>query len=65
MKQSAMIYFVLDGKSDQPRLRIEDGATGHDGVWRSWCANEYIPPESFWQVCAEYWNNRTTDLEGD
>jgi len=57
-KSEAMIYFVLDSKTTSPRLRIEDGKTYPDGTWHSWCEREYIPPESFFQVCAEYWSNR-------
>ena len=57
-KSEAKIYFVLDSKTTSPRLRIEDGKFYPDGTWYSWCEREYIPPESFFQVCAEYWQNR-------
>jgi hypothetical protein len=57
-KQEARIYFVLDSKTDSPRLRIEDGKTYPDGTWRSWCEQEYLPPESFFEVCGNWWSNR-------
>lgn len=57
-KQTAMMYFVLDSKSERPRIRIENGAVYPDGTWHSWCEQELMPPESFFQVVAEYWNNR-------
>ena len=58
MKQEARIYFVLDSKTETPRLRIEDGMVYPDGVWRSWCELEYLPPEIFFKLCAEWWMNR-------
>jgi len=57
-KQTARIYFVMDSKSDKPRMRIEDGAIYPDGTWHSWCEREYLLPDSFIDVCAEYAKNR-------
>lgn len=57
-KQSAMIYLVLDGKSERPRIRIEDGKTMPDGTWSSWCELEYLTADSFFEACADYWKNR-------
>ena len=58
-KQTARIYFVMDSKSDKPRMRIEDGAIYPDGTWHSWCEREYMLPDSFIDVCAEYAKNRS------
>ena len=57
-EQEAKMYFVLDGKTDKPRMRIEDGKFYPDGSWHSWCEREYMIPEMFMELCAEYWKNR-------
>jgi hypothetical protein len=44
------VSFVLDDKSPRPRIRIEVG---------TWCDFEVMPPTIFFQVCAEYWKNKT------
>ena len=43
------VDFVLDDKSPRPRIRIEIG---------TWYECEIMPPEIFFQLCAEYWENR-------
>ena len=43
------VDFVLDDKSQRPRIRIEIG---------TWYECEIMPPEIFFQLCAEYWENR-------
>jgi hypothetical protein len=57
-KQTAMIYFVLDSKTDQPRMRIEDGKVYPDGTWHSWCDREYLIPDGFIDLCVEYRSNQ-------
>ncbi len=55
-EQTAMIYFVLDSKTDKPRIRIEDGKTYPDGTWHSWCEREYLLPDNFLDLCKERLN---------
>ena len=43
------ITFVLDSKSPRPRIRIEVG---------TWSEMEVMPPEIFFQLCAEYWSHK-------
>ena len=57
-EQEATILFVMDSKTTQPRMRIEDGKHYPDGTWHSWCNREYMIPDGFMQLCAEYWSNR-------
>lgn len=57
-EQTAMIYFVMDSKTDKPRIRIEDGKVYPDGTWHHWCEREYLIPETFLGLCAEYVKNR-------
>jgi len=49
------VTFVMDSKSPRPRIRIEVG---------TWFDCEVMPPEVFFQLCSEWWNNRSPDLEG-
>jgi len=44
------VTFVMDSKSPRPRIRIEVG---------TWFDCEIMPPEIFFQLCAEWWQNRS------
>ena len=57
-EQEARIYFVMDSKTDKPRMRIEDGKFYPDGTWHSWCQLEYLIPDTFMELCYRYWENR-------
>ena len=46
------VIFVMDGASPRPRIRIEIG---------TWCDLEILPPEVFFKLCAEWWQNRTPE----
>ena len=43
------VIFVMDGKSPRPRIRIEVG---------TWSEMEIMPPDRFFELCAEYWKNK-------
>lgn len=43
------VDFVLDSESPRPRIRIEVG---------TWSEFEVMPPDRFFELCAEYWKNR-------
>ena len=49
LKQNANVTLVFDDKSDKPRVRLEVG---------TWYDIEFLPSDSFFKVCAEYWKNR-------
>ena len=46
------VTFVMDSDSPRPRVRIDVG------TWY-WC--EIMPPEIFFQLCAEWWENRESE----
>jgi hypothetical protein len=48
------ITFVLDSKSPRPRIRIEGG---------TWSEMEIMPPDRFFELCAEYWKKKETTHE--
>jgi len=43
------VVFVMDGKSERPRIRVEIG---------TWYEIEIMPPEVFFKLCSEWWSNR-------
>ena len=45
------VDFVLDSKSPRPRIRIEVG---------TWSEMEIMPPDRFFELCAEYWKKKET-----
>ena len=57
-KNETQTLFVLDGKSPHPRIRIEQGMIYDDGVFREYNHMEVMPPDIFFRLCAEYWENR-------
>ena len=57
-KKEAQIFFVLDGKSQSPRIRIEQGMVYGDGLFRKYYHQEYLLPDNFLDVCSEYVKNR-------
>ena len=57
-KNETRMLFVLDGKSINPRIRIEQGMIYGDGLFREYYHLEYMLPDSFMDLCAEYVKNR-------
>ena len=43
------VTFVLDSASPRPRVRLEVG---------TWYECEIMPPDRFFELCAEYWSHR-------
>ena len=50
--------FVLDSKSERPRIRIEKGKVYGDGVFRPYYDFEVMPQDRFFEICSEYWSHR-------